>query len=511
MTSQFPDPAKNLNHALAVRSRARGRARRQAVIADATAAVKLRNDILPTLTVAMRPLLELKLAVRRLRKAEEAHVVEVMHSIQALGICRPILVDRHDEIIDGQIVFLAAQRLGLDRIPAITIDHLDDAEVRVLRIALNRLAEKGSWDLDALKAEVEELITIDTDIEVTGLTGEEIDLLILDQNNDPSADDGVIEPDLTAPAVTQLGDSWLLGEHRLLCTDAREAASYTRLFGDGPAARVVITDPPFGCKIAGLVSGNGAVKHQDFIDGSGGMSSEELEGLLAAAYDNAARHLVDGGLVYSFMDYRELETLLRVGRKLGFALLNILVWDKGRGGMGGLYRSACEFICLFKSGNAPHLDRVSLGKHGRDRTTVLSYPGATTPGSSAREQLHAHPTPKSVELIADIMIDTTDRGEIILDPFMGSGTAVIAAQRTGRVAYGLELDPHYCDVIVKRFERVTGIEAVHAGTGMTFAQIAAERHALGAPGAADTAPVTVVADDEAVPVAETATTTLLNE
>jgi len=273
----------------------------------------------------------------------------------------------------------------------------------------------------------------------------------------------------------------------------------------------VITDPPFGCKIAGLVSGNGAVKHQDFIDGSGGMSSEELEGLLAAAYDNAARHLVDGGLVYSFMDYRELETLLRVGRKLGFALLNILVWDKGRGGMGGLYRSACEFICLFKSGNAPHLDRVSLGKHGRDRTTVLSYPGATTPGSSAREQLHAHPTPKSVELIADIMIDTTDRGEIILDPFMGSGTAVIAAQRTGRVAYGLELDPHYCDVIVKRFERVTGIEAVHAGTGMTFAQIAAERHALGAPGAADTAPVTVVADDEAVPVAETATTTLLNE
>ncbi|MDE2184834.1 MAG: ParB N-terminal domain-containing protein [Alphaproteobacteria bacterium] len=511
MTSQFPDPAKNLNRALAVHSRARGRARKQAVIADSTAAVKLRNDILPTLTVVMRPLFELKLAKQRLRKAEEAHVVEVVHSIQALGICRPILVDRHGEIIDGQIVFLAAQRLGLDRIPTITIDHLDDAEVRVLRIALNRLAEKGSWDMDALKAEVEELITIDTDIEVTGLTGEEIDLLILDRSNDPSADDGVIEPDLAAPAVTQLGDCWLLGEHRLLCADAREAANYTRLFGDGPVARVVITDPPYGCKIAGLVSGNGAVKHQDFIDGSGGMASEELEALLSVAHDNAVRHLAEGGLVFSFMDYREIETLLRVDRKLGFTLLNILVWDKGRGGMGGLYRNACEFICLFKSGKAPHLDRVKLGKHGRDRTTVLSYPGATTPGSSAREQLHAHPTPKSVEMVADIMIDTTNRGEVILDPFMGSGTAVIAAQRTGRVAYGLELDARYCDVIVRRFEKSAGIEAVHAGSGMTFAQVVAERGALGATRAATTTPVTVVPDDVAVSVTAPSATSLPNE
>lgn len=467
--------ARVLNKAVAVRTRGRGRARKNAVTADAIGAAKLRNDLLPELQVTECPIGDLKLPQSRLRKAEEEHIIEVMRSIQTLGVCRPVIADRHGKIIDGQIVYLAAQRLGLDRLPVIVIEHLDETEVRLLSIALNRLAEKGSWDLDALKVEIEELIEIEADVQITGLSGEEIDLIVHGDGEDDAEDEPT--PNRDAPAITQLGDEWLACKHKFRCADAREAANYDRLCSGAPSARIVLSDPPFGCPIAGLVSGNGAVQHPDFIDGSGGMTSEELEVLLTAFLNNACQHLVDGGLLFVFMDYRELETLLRVGRLLGLKLVNILVWDKGRGGMGGLFRNACEFVGLFKFGTAPHLNRTQLGRHGRDRTTVLTYPGATTAGSSANAMLHDHPTPKSVELLVDLIIDTTERGEIILDPFLGSGTAIMAAQKTGRVVYGLELDPHYCDVIIRRFEKTTGIEVVHAATGKTFAQVAAERAA----------------------------------
>ena len=476
--SKFANPSKAVTAALAEHSRARRCELKGAVALATVASSSRRNDLLAELVLEERSIASLKGANRKLRRAQAKHIAEVAQSMAMFGIVDPILIDRDGNVIDGFIRLEATKSLGLETITCLVADQPTPDELRLLRIALNRLGEKGEWDLGELKLEFEELLDLGAPLEVTGFVLPEIDqIMMLDEPLVDDAVNAVPEIKTDVPAVTQLGDSWKLGRHCVLCADAREFASYTRLFGDAPPARVVITDAPFGCKIEGLVSGNGTVKHKDFIDGSGGMDSKDLEELLAAAHANAARHLVDGGLIFSFMDYRELETLLRVGGKLGFALLNILVWDKGRGGMGGLYRNACEFISVFKSGKAPHLNMVALGKYGRDRTTVLAYAGATTKGSLAHEQLHAHPTPKSVELIADLMIDTTNRGEIVLDPFLGSGTAIIAAEKTGRTAYGLELDGHYCDVIVRRFEKFTGIDAIHAGTGMTFAQVAAERRA----------------------------------
>jgi DNA modification methylase len=478
MNTNFTDPAKGLSRAVGAKSRTRRRALKNSTKLDAVAQAGRRNDILPKLKLEMRPIGSLRMSEHKVRSIDPDHVAEVAASFCRLGFAKPILITPDGEIIDGHVCLAAAQTLRLEELPCIVVEHLDETEVRLLRLAVNRLGEKGHWDLDALKVEFEGLLDLEAPIEITGFIGAEIDLVIVGDEADPDVKaNAVTEPARDKPAITLLGDVWSCGEHSLICADAREIASYVRLFAALPPARIVLSDPPFGCRIEGLVSGNGAVKHKDFIDGSGDMSSEELATLLSASLQNAAKQTIAGGLMYLFMDYRELETLLRVARELGLALVNILVWDKGRGGMGGTYRNACEFIALFKSGKGAHLDRVNLGKNGRDRTTVLSYPGATTMGSSAQELLEEHPTPKSVELLADLLLDTTNVGEIVLDMFMGSGTTMIAAEKTKRVAVGLELDAHYCDVIVRRFEKFTGLKAVHAASGKTFDEIAELRAA----------------------------------
>ncbi len=466
---------KNVNRTLGARSRARRHALHDQTALGRVGAAEGRNNLLPALEQALVPLAEFKPPKRNARKIEPAHVAEVAESVARFGVTKPVLVDRDRRVIDGWVVVEAARQLGLTEVPCIVIDHLSPDEIRLLRIALNRLQEKGAWDLDILKQEFESLLELEIPLDITGFEAPEIDLVLAGGETSLDAKaNAAPEIDEINPPVTRIGDLWFLDPHRVLCDDSCNAVSYDALMA-GTQAAVLISDPPYNCPIDGFVGGKGRIRHREFVAASGEMSEAEFGAFLEAFLAAAGAHVGNRSLLYVFMDWRNVATLVAAGRKVGLTLLNIIVWSKPSGGMGGLYRSAHELIVLFKKGNGPHQDNVKLGKHGRDRTNVWAYPGAGSPGSSAREHLAEHPTPKPVELVADALLDVTRRDDIVLDPFLGSGTTIIAAEKARRIAYGLELDPLYVDGIIRRWETYTGKTAVHAATGMTFSEIAAAR------------------------------------
>ena len=472
------DPAKALTKALSENSRARRAKHASEAKLDAVASHRGRNSRPLELTMIRRPLAELYAPTNNIRKIESDHVSEVAQSLARYDQRMPILTTREGEIIDGVIVVEAARLLGFEDIACVIAEDLSPTEVKLFRASLNRLGEKGSYDLNAFKSMLEEVFLEEEIVELPGFEPEELDLILL--NEEPGIDakaNAEEAPDENHPVVAKLGDTFALGVHKLTCGDARDGDAYERLFEEGEAARLIESDFPYGCPNDGFTGGKGRIHHRDFVGGTSDLDADGLHDLITQTLTAATRRLVDGGLIMAFMDWRGIETLLHAIRLMGLMLLNVLVWNKGKGGMGGLYRNAHELIAVAKHGTAPHLDRVKLGKFGRDRTNVMTYAGATTPGSSAHKALADHPTPKSVELIADLLLDTTARGEIVLDPFAGSGTIFIAAQKTGRRAYGIELDPLYVDLIIRRFEKFAGIQAVHLESGATYSELMARRTA----------------------------------
>jgi DNA modification methylase len=263
-----------------------------------------------------------------------------------------------------------------------------------------------------------------------------------------------------------------LGAHHLLCGDARDERAYAELLGMRKAD-AAFTDLPWNIPIKGFVSS----QHDDFQMGAGELSDAEFQELIDASHQHMADHLEDAGVVYSCIDWRSHDRIVLGAKRAGLTHINTIIWNKGSGGMGGLYRSAHELIPLFCKGKSPKTNNIELGKHGRDRTNVWSYPGANRPGSSAGKALKHHPTPKPVEMVEDALLDVTKRGELVLDPFSGSGTTLLAAERSGRVAAVIELEPGFVDVCIRRWEEMTGREAVHAETQLTFAETAAARAA----------------------------------
>ncbi len=272
------------------------------------------------------------------------------------------------------------------------------------------------------------------------------------------------------------GDLWLLGPHRLLCGDALTASAYARLM-DGARARLIVTDPPYNVPVAGHVSGLGKVRHREFVAGSGELSESGFTDFLRQAFTRMARVSINGALRYVFMDWRHLPELLAAGRAVYDAWLNLCVWSKSNAGMGSLYRSQHELAAVFRHGKHPHINNVALGANGRHRSNVWSYAGVSSFSATRQEELSWHPTVKPVKMIADIIRDASDKGDLDLDSFGGSGTTLMAAEATGRVARLLELDPLYCDVILHRFRKVTGVEPVRAATGEAFTQVARQRAA----------------------------------
>jgi len=392
-------------------------------------------------------------------------------SIAALGFCAPVLVGRDNLVIDGQSRVEAAQRLGLAEIPAVRVDHLTESEQRLLRLAVNRLGEKGRWDLGELKIEFEELILADAPIEIAGFTLDEIDQIVLDDQQ-AALEPGPVEPRADAVAVARLGDVFRLGAHTVVCGDATDAAFWRRLMDDDGQARLLLSDPPYNVPIDGHVSGGG---HREFVMASGEMSDAELLAFNRAWIKASIPHLVDGAVFGAFIDWRGYPTIHAAATGLGLMPLNLVVRGKTNAGMGSLYRSQHELPPLFKKGNAAHVNNVQLGKRERWRSNLWTYPGASSLGSDARRGLQDHPTVKPVAMLEDALLDLTNRGDLGLDPFLGSGSELMAAEKTGRVCRGFELDPLYVDVIVRRFEAATGEAATLAETGERFVDLAARR------------------------------------
>lgn len=421
--------------------------------------------------LVFRPVADLTPARRNPRVHSPKQIRQIAASIARFGFLNPVLTDANGQVIAGHGRLAAAAELSLAQIPTLCIEHLSPAEQRAYVIADNRLAELAAWDNDLLAIELQELDELDLGFEltVTGFDTGDLDVLIdgIGAGNAP-ADEPEVPPLLSGPAVTRLGDLWQVGPHRLLCADATQAASYARLLGD-ERAQLVFTDPPFNVKIGGHVSGLGKVQHREFPMASGEMSSTEFTDFLQTVFGHLVAFSRDGSIHYQFMDWRHLPEILAAGQAAYTELKNLCVWAKSNGGMGSLYRSQHELVLVYKSGTSPHINNVELGKHGRYRSNVWSYAGANTFRAGRDEELGWHPTVKPVALVADAIRDCSHRHGLVLDAFAGSGTTLVAAQQTGRRGYGLELDPRYCDLIVRRLSQATGTDAVLAETGETFA------------------------------------------
>ena len=398
-------------------------------------------------------------------------VGQIAQSIQSFGFNVPLLVDEHSSVIAGHGRLLAAKQLGWQKVPVIRLQHLTKAQQSAFLIADNRLTENSSWDDRLLGEQLKTLSEMDLTFELsaTGFEISEIDLLIdgLGFVTESDADDQV--PADTGIPVTRAGDLWQLGRHRVLCGDALREECHAKLIGRAEA-NLVITDPPYNVVIDGHASGLGRIKHQEFKMASGEMTRLQFTEFLRAAMAAAKGSSLPGSLAYWFMDWRHLEEILAAGAKAYDELLNLCVWTKTNAGMGSFYRSAHELIFLFKNGTGSHRNNIELGKFGRYRTNVWSYAGVSAFSRSGEEGdlLSLHPTPKPVALIADAIKDCTARADIVLDPFLGSGTTLIAAERTGRVCRGLELDPCYVDLAIRRWQIHTGLDAVLIESGETF-------------------------------------------
>lgn len=433
-----------------------------------------------SLVVEELPTAALNANPRNARTHSKRQLRQITASIREFGFVNPILVDEADQIIAGHGRLAAARQLGLERVPAIRLRHLTDAQKRALAIADNKLAENAGWDRDLLALELQDLLEMDIDFEVTatGFEMGEIDVLIagLDGEGEADADDEAPPVKFDRPAITQPGELWMLGRHRLLCGDALKGQSYARVL-DGDQAQLIFSDPPYNLLIDGHVRGLGKAKHTEFAMASGEMSEAEFTAFLKTVFGHLVAHSIDGAIHFVCIDWRHLYELLTAGRAVYTELKNLCVWNKTNGGMGSLYRSKHEMIAVFKAGRAPHINNIELGRHGRNRANVWDYRGVNAFGGDRDEALEMHPTVKPVAMVADAILDCSMRGGIVLDAFVGSGTTLLAAERTGRRARAIELEPHYVDVAIRRFQDATGIDAVDADSGRTFAETEADRQA----------------------------------
>ena len=427
---------------------------------------------LSQLMVAYEEIQNLVPYARNARTHSKHQIRQIADSIHTFGFTNPVLVNRSRMIIAGHGRVEAAKLLGMGRVPTISLENLTEDQIRAYILADNRLAEKAGWDNSILAIELQHLISVDLDFDVsiTGFELAEIDLILQEAGAEEKEEEPVeISP---GPAVTKPGDVWLLGNHRLICGDALDESTYSSLM-NGQRADVVFSDPPYNVKIDGNVCGKGAIHHREFVMASGEMSESEFFNFLCRALSLLEGHSRNGSVHFICMDWRHAAEVLLAGKKAYDTLLNLCVWTKDNGGMGSFYRSQHELIFAFRKGKESHRNNIQLGKFGRNRTNVWRYPGVNTLSKPAGEGnlLALHPTVKPVAMIADAILDCSARGDIVLDSFSGVGSTILAAEKVGRVCYAIEIDPLYVDTAVRRWEQHTGEKAICAATGERLDQV----------------------------------------
>lgn len=412
------------------------------------------------------PVDELKPYANNAKLHPKKQIQQIANSIKQFGFINAIVIDSKNEIIAGHGRLEAAKLLGLNEVPVISVEHLTKAEIKAYRLADNQLTMNSGYDYDLLKIELLELtMQNEFEIDYVGFETAEVDIIMdgdADIADDPA--DAIPEIDEAAKPVTKLGDIYQLDKHLIICGNSIESETYQKLMQD-KLATTILTDPPYNVKVDGHICGSGKTKHREFAMASGEMSEDEFFKFLAAFITLCTKFSKDGSLHYIFIDWRGLNTLLNAGDESYTELKNICVWNKNNGGMGSLYRSKHEMVAVFKHGTKPHINNIELGKHGRYRTNIWDY-------DRNQKHLQLHPTVKPVAMLIDAIKDCTKRGDIILDPFAGSGSTLIACEKSQRVARCIELDPIYCDTIIRRWQDLTGQDAVHLESGKTFNQLA---------------------------------------
>jgi DNA modification methylase len=411
------------------------------------------------------------------RVHSDKQIRQIAESIDVFGFLVPVLINSKNRVIAGHGRLEAAKLLGMATVPAISLENLTEAQARAFAIADNKLTINASWDDRLLGEQFKALseVKLDFSLEVTGFEMGEIDLMIEGLSPAPEGDadpaDAVPDP---GGQVTKPADLWVLDRHRLLCGDALNADGYARLM-QGRRAAAVFTDPPYNDPIDGYVAGFGKIHHREFAMASGEMTEDEFADFLFQAFQNLARNSEAGSLHFICLDWRHLAEMVAASRRVYSEFKNVCVWVKESGGQGSLYRSRHELVFVFKNGTAKHRNNIQLGQYGRYRTNVWEYRRVRFSAGNGEEQLSGlHPTIKPAAMVADAILDATSRNDVVLDPFAGSGTTLIGAERAGRICFGMEIDPVYVDTTVRRWQMFTGKAAVHEASGRRFDEIEKE-------------------------------------
>jgi len=406
---------------------------------------------------------------------DNKQVQQIVNSISEFKFNNPILIDENNFILAGHGRLLAAQKLEMNEVPVIKLLHLTESQKKAYRIADNKLTENGKWDYDLLKLEFTELekLELDFTLDITGFDIADIDVIL-----DTSLTDKEFKLDEKANAVpfipeneivSKSGDVWQLGKHRIICGNSLDKNIYALLL-ENKKANMVFTDPPYNVKVDGHVCGLGKVKHKEFAMASGEMSEDEFQTFLASSFSLLKEFSTDGSLNYICMDWRHIKEIINAGTGIYEEFKNLCVWNKDNGGMGSLYRSKHELVFVFKNGTRTHKNNVELGSHGRYRTNVWDYPGVNSFGGD-KDKLKFHPTVKPVEMVKDAILDVTNRNQIVLDAFLGSGTTLVAAEKSGRICYGIELEPLYVDTTIRRWQDITGKSAINISSGKSYREL----------------------------------------
>lgn len=436
-------------------------------------------DIKAKLQIVYRHAADLKLDLKNPRVHSERQIRQIAESVRAFGFNVPVVIDSKYRVIAGHGRLLACPLVGIKEVPTIMLEKLTEAQARAFMISDNRLTENATWNRRLLAEQFKALAEVELDfsLEVTGFDMPEIDLMIEDLSpaieGEQDLADELPQP-TTNVQVSSAGDLWQLGRNRVLCANPTQAANYADLMA-GQKAAAIFTQFPHS--ITDHFSACGETQRSNSSMACTEVAESEFTAPLTNSLTCLADHCLDGSIAYLSIDWQHMFEMLTAGRRANLQLKNLCIWDKGEGTKGWFYSSQHELVFVFKIGKGCLRNNIQQGKFGRHRSNLWHY-SATDPLSPTTDEDNLRTiltTVKPVAMVADAIMDCSGRNDIILDGFLGSGSTVIAAERTGRICYGLEPDPARVDTIIRRWQAFTGKTAIHLRCGRAFNEIEEEK------------------------------------